>query len=757
MYMPNHSELPSTSSGRMSHGICEDNDPKSPGTPPYEDLIESQFRMDVESHHDQQACSATMPLALNPQPILTYSGKLFTPKSTSLPHSPHMAPHMPPFKKHNFLSHQRSPNVVKVKIFGNNIEGSELDSYFGQYGKITSNTRVLQGNPNYAYINYDTPLSATNACRQRSLVLKGTNLQLIPPNTSMTASCTVDHSHIECDELIAKYLKPKAEESMRKKSHLASVYIQISSNGGIDLWCQSGCVQEATQVVEEILKIIQDDMVREELKLDSLLLPSLMDTSTGDILSKLDEMQMKQSPFELTIRSQSDSEKTMPLREFSKMLHRLDDYIHVTTDSDVLTDFVTCSSEGTCNKWLWESNNHKFIPYPESTVDTLNKHFSDPSCTKQVKCEIKHQKYIIDLKSQTQTNVVSQRSRKIKRCTVLSPNKCMITLQLRTSKAAIKTIKTCVMEAFENSKKTICLPLPSNKDASKCLQDILRPLESKLFVKCAIIEEHSSSPTLLVRGIHTYLNNVALPEVKSVLLSLKQDMLQEQSQKALLHSIPQADFPNSWDDSEEMVTSIPILKTSQEWNEIESLLHSTLPRTELLKLERIQNKWLWSAYQQSKNRMSQKNGGEVKELRLFHGTSSTQPERIFKSEKGFDFRFSMNGMWGRGTYFAVKASYSNRYAYIPNSESTMTFHIDWPKQLIVAQVLTGQTVQLKPDNNLTKPPVIQKSMKASGLITVFEEQCYDSVTGFTGDSQIFVVYDHDKAYPEYLLTYTDSN
>ena len=56
--------------------------------------------------------------------------------------------------------------------------------------------------------------------------------------------------------------------------------------------------------------------------------------------------------------------------------------------------------------------------------------------------------------------------------------------------------------------------------------------------------------------------------------------------------------------------------------------------------------------------MSHKGSEKVNEKELFYGSSSTAPEEIYKSEEGFDMRFSHKGMWGQGNYFAESAQYS---------------------------------------------------------------------------------------------------
>jgi hypothetical protein len=45
-------------------------------------------------------------------------------------------------------------------------------------------------------------------------------------------------------------------------------------------------------------------------------------------------------------------------------------------------------------------------------------------------------------------------------------------------------------------------------------------------------------------------------------------------------------------------------------------------------------------------------------LRLWHGTSKTEPSLLYEKE-GFNIAYSDdNGLWGRGLYFAINANYS---------------------------------------------------------------------------------------------------
>ena len=93
------------------------------------------------------------------------------------------------------------------------------------------------------------------------------------------------------------------------------------------------------------------------------------------------------------------------------------------------------------------------------------------------------------------------------------------------------------------------------------------------------------------------------------------------------------------------------------------LMQQTIPNVNLVSIKCIQNEFLWEKYCQHKERMVRKGPERVNEMELFHGTSNNPPEDIYKSEEGFDMRFSHAGMWGQGNYFAESAQYSCGHAY----------------------------------------------------------------------------------------------
>ena len=135
----------------------------------------------------------------------------------------------------------------------------------------------------------------------------------------------------------------------------------------------------------------------------------------------------------------------------------------------------------------------------------------------------------------------------------------------------------------------------------------------------------------------------------------------------------------------------------------------------------------------STNRDSPTKMVEIREL--FHGTRHNDPKLIYEGEDGFDMQFSCDGICGRANYFAVNASYSNDYAHTRS---------DWTKEMFVVKVLTGDSYQCSSDPSIRLPPVKPGMMGSGG--SHCRRARYDTVTGHTGGSQVFMAYDNDKAY-----------
>jgi hypothetical protein len=205
-------------------------------------------------------------------------------------------------------------------------------------------------------------------------------------------------------------------------------------------------------------------------------------------------------------------------------------------------------------------------------------------------------------------------------------------------------------------------------------------------------------------------------------------------------------YPSTWEPQQNDIELKPLANNGAEWKQIEKRMRETLPSIQISKIERVQNRHLWEKYTSSKKLLEKKRNPN--ELELFHGTRNTPPLQIYgASDVGFDMRFSSLGMWGRANYFAEKASYSHAYCHSPQNSTE--------GQIFLAQVLVGDAIHIMPaDASLIKPPP-----KAQNSVTGFAED-YDSVSGETKGSKVYMIYDNAKAYPKYLITYrilSDSN
>ena len=238
---------------------------------------------------------------------------------------------------------------------------------------------------------------------------------------------------------------------------------------------------------------------------------------------------------------------------------------------------------------------------------------------------------------------------------------------------------------------------------------------------------------------------IELTGAKDVLDKL-QSLLKEQSFEIQHQVISQQQphiqdkYPLEWEPQEHDFELKGVCQKNSEWKSVEGLMKRSLRNIKVIQIHRIQNRQLWDKYDLEMKHMSERNDGKVNEMKLFHGTRKTDPNVIIRAVRGIDFRYSRRDyqlLWGTGAYFAVNASYSDRYCYI-DSNSGM-------KQLLLVRVLTGRSCSYGKTNdpNLTKPPPLSSDSHV----------LYDTVNGYTNGSYVYVVYDHDRAYPAYLITY----
>ncbi|XP_020346581.1 protein mono-ADP-ribosyltransferase PARP12 [Oncorhynchus kisutch] len=197
-------------------------------------------------------------------------------------------------------------------------------------------------------------------------------------------------------------------------------------------------------------------------------------------------------------------------------------------------------------------------------------------------------------------------------------------------------------------------------------------------------------------------------------------------------------LPGHWDKAQTPETGykrvdLPCL--SVEFKEIQGFFQKTMRGFSIRQIERIQNKALWEVFQWQRDLMKKNNRRRnVTEKQLFHGTDSKYLHAICLNN--FDWRIcGLNGTaYGKGSYFARDAKYSNSYTGQSNMRS-----------MFVCRVLVGDYTE--GHSHYLRPP------SKDGGDTIFYDSCVDDVS----NPSIFVVFEKHQVYPEYLIHYGDDD
>ncbi|XP_074930747.1 protein mono-ADP-ribosyltransferase PARP12-like [Phalacrocorax aristotelis] len=194
-------------------------------------------------------------------------------------------------------------------------------------------------------------------------------------------------------------------------------------------------------------------------------------------------------------------------------------------------------------------------------------------------------------------------------------------------------------------------------------------------------------------------------------------------------------IPAHWDKSalpELGFKLIELDSSSEEYKKVKVDFQRTMPKTVIKRICRVQNPSLWELYQWQKEQMQKSNGGkDVDERFLFHGTSKKYIDAI--CHQNFDWRIcGLHGtVYGKGSYFARDASYSDNYCLEDSHCKTM----------FLARVLVGEFTL--GSSSYVRPPLKDN------------QNFYDSCVNSSSNPSIFVIFEKQQIYPEYLIEYID--
>ncbi|XP_026003572.1 poly [ADP-ribose] polymerase 11-like [Astatotilapia calliptera] len=206
----------------------------------------------------------------------------------------------------------------------------------------------------------------------------------------------------------------------------------------------------------------------------------------------------------------------------------------------------------------------------------------------------------------------------------------------------------------------------------------------------------------------------------------------------------------SWEsfDPESPYQLIPLSEHSPEYRKVEEYVKTVglLGKT-ILSINRIQNLDLWELYCRKKKQLMRIQGiKEIQERQLFHGTDIKNVDYICKYN--FDVRLAGQHahVFGKGIYFAKRAALADRYS--PSSSKplpvyggkTQPVHSGETKIIFLARVMTGKPVAGQ--SHFQKPD--------HGSPENLHDSCVDDVN----HPRIFVIFDPNQIYPEYLIQYS---
>ena len=429
----------------------------------------------------------------------------------------------------------------------------------------------------------------------------------------------------------------------------------------------------------------------------------------------------------------------------------------ITTGVQREVKFTSGAASGTSGQstpqWYYTDDNSQFSPYTPPDSQKIEQMFqaSSPGLI-----FINGSNYTVDFSRMCQVNVRTGYKRPIQRrggpagavaaaahttptdieqedspYIVKADDQKKLVVTLLGPRDVVDIAKTKVEEKLKASIKSNTITLPPRRTAEleTKLKQIAATNNVVFSFEEATTKPGQSSKVLKLKGL-AYLVQNTTSLIQEEIINYQ---LTVQTKDA------EIEIPPEWQPQTQTSEVFPVARGSAEWNRVEQKFKATLA-SNIIQITRIQNTWVWENYSTHKKRMHIKNNGRVNEKELFHGTRGNDPKVIYEGEDGFDMRYSASGMWGQGNYFAVNASYSNSYAHTSFGY----------KEMFLVRVLTGDSHQCGSNSGLRMPPLKSSS---SGAGVQLSQLRYDTVTGTTNGSQVFMTYDNDKAYPAYLIKY----
>ena len=270
-------------------------------------------------------------------------------------------------------------------------------------------------------------------------------------------------------------------------------------------------------------------------------------------------------------------------------------------------------------------------------------------------------------------------------------------------------MQEAVTQLLDNKKRVETVEIPEIYHIS--FKDIIARVVDLVQENNVVVEgEDAAAKKFCLVGYSTEDVLIACNEVKSKMIEWQKPV-----------------FPPCWEEGDDQYYEVP--RGTEEFNQVAARFTRGFSCT-ITQIQRVQNTPLYKNFWRQKNRVMEHTGGIANEELMLHGTSSTRPDIVCLGVHGLDPRYSSEGRYGRGTYFAEDTSYSHNYFKHRADDGSL--------QIIVALVVKG---------NVETKTTLDKTI-------VHPSIGYHSIRGLLATGQYCIItYEQYQAYPLYLVTY----
>lgn len=593
------------------------------------------------------------------------------------------------------------------------VTSSDLYHYFNQFGPIDVSPVIHSSTPDHVYVKFSSISDAVKACEKPVVMLKNVKLS-VKPHTEESVPEMETKLYSSNDPLLDQIIVKTCRSSL----FYSNVTLQLVSSAGIQVTGSKSEVDTALLLLDIDASCLNLKLMKRFVQYQYHKIPQLSNTKLFNDIQKRNCVQF-------FIAKEDESHVDMVDSLCDKIAQWLQQSARPVKKTELFKKFVEEKYKGAyAYSWLFEDDSGQYFEMDTSIAQAVEGGYQvylNAPKTPQTSCAVQQGAYSIfeshcyryDFQKMTQTNWVSNKVRNIKRSEIYT-----MTLECRGFESDITA-------AFLELDADISKPAVTSVEVEEENQIEIFNMANEFCVEALQLEPGK----LTLQGEKEYIDKVSVELLKARLSAVTR------------RNSKSDDIGPNWEPQKEIIELKNVSRLLKEWEDIEKLFKATLPNSNLRQIQRIQNKWLWEKYSFCRKRMIEKNGVMgANEMMLFHGTRQTPPKVIYTSEHGFDFRFGTSGgLWGKGAYFACDAYYSNNYAYKQVGNSFCGNQ----NQMFLAFVLTGDSFTHRVDRTLDKPPIKN----------FFTLEHYDSINGITASTKIYVVYDHDKSYPAYLITY----